>query len=152
MDRAGPVVSPFFHLKNHCTHLWAFEGGEWVQSPVTRQSRTKACGLVTPHTNTIPVLVGCGGEWHLAVLGPTHLSELPVALTVCSFHLTDRTSFPTKHREGPAKVITHCIGYGDQDCHSCSSTRVPEEVTLLHLPVSSLLLGSQQQPHQAASQ
>lgn len=75
------------------------------------------------------------------VLGPTHLSELPVALTVGSFHLTDRTSFPTKLREGPAKIVTHRIGYGDQCCHSCLSTRVPEEVTLLYPPVTSDVLG-----------
>lgn len=64
----------------------------------------------------------------------------------CRFHLTDRTSFPTKHREGPAELVTRSIGYGAQGCHSCLSTRV------LHLPVTSRLFGFQQQPNQAASQ
>lgn len=71
---------------------------------MNRETGTKTHRLVTPHTNTFPALVGCGGEMAPGSAGP-HPPVRTACSSHCSSHLTDRTSFSTNHREGPAKVV-----------------------------------------------
>lgn len=106
-----------------CTHLWAFGAKECDQGPMKRETESRL-------TNTTPALVGCGGEMAPCSAGP-HPPVRTACSSHCGSHLTDRTSFSTKHREGPATVVTHNIRYGGQNCHSYLSTRAPEGVTLL---------------------
>lgn len=122
---------------------WAFGAREWVQGPMNRETGTKAHRLVTPHTNTFPALVGCGGEMAPGSAGP-HPPVRTTCSSHCSSHLTDRTSFSTNHREGPAKVVTHNIRYGIQLSqlliHKGPLGSHPSVATLLH-----------SQAHEAAS-
>lgn len=129
--QAGPMVSSFFHLKTHVPTCGPLELGSGFRGLRLEKPEPQADHPSHKH-------YACLGVWWRMAPGSAgpHPPVRKACSFHCSFHLTDGTSFPTKHREGPAEVVTRSIGYGAQGCHSCLSTRV------LHLPSPLACLGS----------